>query len=142
MTDRPQQIAREKVYGNFKKRGLEREQHQNSAWREERPGMSEEHLALIRQLPCVSCLVLPAGEAHHLKCTGERGMSVRSTDRWALPHCHNCHMEIESRGAKQEIAYYGSFGVDPLALAEALWKSTGDLAQMARIIIAHRCKGT
>lgn len=139
---RPQQIAKPHVYGNFKKRGLDKPKHENSRWREEREGMSDDHLALIRKLPCVTCLKVPGGEAHHLKCTGERGMSVRSTDRWALPHCHTCHMEIENLGAKREVAYYASMSIDPLALAEALWKSSRDLGQMARIIIAHRCKGT
>lgn len=143
MTDHPQQIARPKVYGNFKKTGLDKPKHQNSRWKEDREGMSERHLRLIRQLPCLTCGTIPAGEAHHLKCTGDRGMSVRSRDKHTIPHCHTCHMDIESRGAKNEVAYYGAIGagIDPLALAEALWDSSGDLAAMTRVFIAHKYGG-
>lgn len=141
MTDRPQQIAKPKVYGNFKARGLAKPKHKNSRWREDREGMDEQHLACIRQLPCVTCLKVPCGQAHHLKCTGQRGMAVRSTDEHTLPHCHNDHMDIENRGAKQEVAYYRSINIDPLALAKDLWNATGDIAKMTRIVIAHRCGG-
>lgn len=43
-----QQIYREKVYGNFRKRGKP-EKKKNSKFREQRPGMSEDHLKLIRK---------------------------------------------------------------------------------------------
>jgi hypothetical protein len=141
MTDRPQQVAHPKVYGNFKKRGLEKAKAKtgNSKWREERPGMSEDHLALIRKMPCCDCLKLPGGEAHHLKAnTGERGMAVRSTDRWALPMCHEHHMQVEAVGAKRETAHFQDMGFDPIELAQDLWNASGDLAKMVRVLTAHR----
>lgn len=141
MTDWPQQMAKPKVYGNFKKRGLAKVKAKtgNSKWREERPGMSEDHLALIRQMPCCECLKIPCGEAHHLKAnTGERGMSVRSTDRWVVPVCHACHMAVEAVGAKRETAYFQDIGFDPIELAQALWAATGDLPKMVRVLTAHR----
>ena len=141
MSDRPGQVPRVHVLGNFKKKGLAKVKAKtgNSKWREERPGMSEAHLALIRQLPCVECLKLPAGEAHHLKAnTGERGMAVRSTDRYALPMCTIHHGAVEAVGAKRETAYFQDLGFDPIELALALWGSTGDLPKMVRVLTAHR----
>ena len=141
MTDWPQQIAKPKVYGNFKKKGLAKIKAKsgNSKWREDRPGMSEAHLALIRQMPCVECLKIPCGEAHHLKAnTGERGMAVRSTDRHALPLCHEHHMAVEAVGAKRETKYFQDLGFDPIELAQDLWSATGDLPKMVRILTAHR----
>lgn len=138
MSDRPQQLAKPKTYGNFKQRGLKKPRHQNSKWREGREGMDEGHLALIRQMPCTHCLKLPAGEAHHLKCTGERGMSVRSTDKWTVPLCRTHHDEIERAGAKREVAWFRELGIDPLELAGDLWNATGDLPRMVRVLTAHR----
>ena len=141
MTDWPQQIAKPKVFGNFKKRGIEKVKAKtgNSKWREDRPGMSEAHLALIRQMPCAECLKIPAGEAHHLKAnTGERGMAVRSTDRYALPMCTLHHGAVEAVGAKRETKYFQDLGFDPIELAQDLWSATGDLPKMVRILTAHR----
>jgi hypothetical protein len=136
------QIRREKVYGNFKARGLERRQRARDEPKKERPGMSEAHLALIRQLPCAVTGKTPAGEAHHLKAgTGERGMGMRSTDRWAIPLRHDPHMELERQGSRNEVAWLQARGIaDPLALAEALWAASGDLERMTKIVSAHRSK--
>jgi hypothetical protein len=135
---RPQQVPKAKVLGNFKARGLKKPKHKNSTWREDREGMDEKHLTLIRQLPCVHCLKVPAGEAHHLKCTGERGMAVRSTDRWTVPLCRIHHDEVERTGARKEVAWFAEIGIDPLELAQDLWSGTGDLPKMVRILTAHR----
>lgn len=133
------QVRREKIYGNFKARGLERRQHAREAPKKERAGMSEAHLALIRQLPCAVTGKAPAGEAHHLKCTGERGMSRRSSDRWAIPLRHDPHMELERQGSRNEVSWLQAHGIaDPLALAEALWAASGNLERMTKIVRAHR----
>lgn len=136
------QIRREKVYGNFKARGLDRKKQSRDEVHKERPGMSEAHLALIRQLPCAVSGKAPAGEAHHLKSgTGERGMGRRSSDRWAVPLRHFEHMELEAQGSRAEVAWFQKHGIaDPLALAEALWAASGDLERMTKIVQAHRGK--
>ncbi len=133
------EIQKDRLYGNFKDKGLKKKKHKNSSFREDRAGMSEDHLRLIRKLPCVTCPIVPAGTAHHLKCTSERGMGVRSTDQYALPECIKCHDEIERAGAKNEVKYYQDRGItDPLELAEALWKNTGCEARMTAVVIAHK----
>lgn len=135
------QIYRPKVLGNFKNRGP-KEKHQNSKWRKERDGMSQDHLALIRKLPC--CITKgKGGEAHHLKSgTGERGMSVRSSDKWAVPVCRNAHEEIERAGTKNERSHFLARGIDPHELARALWANTGDIDAMRRVLTAHWDLGT
>lgn len=130
------QINRPKVLGNFKNRGP-KEKHKNSRWREDRDGMSPTHLDLIRKLPC--CITKGhGGEAHHLKSgTGERGMSVRSSDKWAVPLEHNTHMEVEAAGTKNERTWFLERGIDPHELARALWSNTGNLEAMRKVLETH-----
>lgn len=133
------QVPQPPRIGNFKPVGVEKKKQGNSKFREERKGMSEDHCKLIRQLPCTTCNRMPAGTVHHLKQnTGERGMGVRSTDKHGLPQCIFCHDEIENAGTKNETSWYLERGIDPIELAEALWKNTGDLARMTGIVIAHK----
>lgn len=108
---------------------------------DKRPGMSEKHLECIRQMPCCVTLRVPAGECHHLKGTGERGMGLRSTDRWAVPLSHDKHMELERIGSRNEVRWFQEHGIeDPHELAAALWANTGDLPRMIAVLMAHRGK--
>lgn len=132
------QIERPHVLANFRKRAAKRQKPRKS---DSRPGMSADHLALIRKLPCCVTGRVPAGEAHHLKATGERGMGLRSTDRWAIPMAHEPHMEVERAGSRNELAWFTARGIDAIDLATALWLATGDLPRMTRIVIAHRSAG-
>jgi len=138
---RPQQIKREKVFGNFRVRAAKKP-HKNAQTYKDRPGMSEAHLALVRKLPCVMTGQVPGGEAHHVKTgTGERGMGLRSTDKWAVPLSHDAHMELERAGSRNELAWFAMIGIDPVVLAQDLWAATGDLPKMTRIVIAHMRDG-
>lgn len=135
-----QQIYRQKVYGNFRKRGKP-EKRKNSKFRENRPGMSADHLKLIRKLPCCvpGCNVVGC-DPHHLQDTGarERGMGLRSTDRWAIPLCRLHHDEVHSLGSRRERQWFEQFGMDPYEVAISLWTLRGDAAAMTRVIIANK----
>ena len=135
------EIARPHVLNNQKPPRSERK-HRNSRWREEREGMSAAHLACIRKLPCCVGGSGPV-EAHHLKAlTKERGMSVRSTDRWAVPLSHDAHMSVEKAGTRNEIAWFKARGIaDPHGLAAALYAASPDLEKMRLIVEAHRETG-
>lgn len=134
------EIFRERTYGNFKPTGI-RKKHK-STWRDERPGMSVDHCGLIRQCPCAMCLRVPAGTIHHLKShTGERGIGVRSTDQWGVPLCLFCHDSIEKAGTRNEIARFNEVHIDPHELAKALWRASGNLPLMTRLVIEHRHGG-
>lgn len=137
------EIAREKVFGNFKPSRTEREKAKRARpaeKRRERPGNCDEHLAAIRKCPCIATLKVPAGEAHHLKSgTGERGAGMRSSDRWAVPVTRDPHERIERAGSRNEGAVLKEWGItDPLGLANALWEASPDVAKMTKIILAHR----
>lgn len=136
------QIARDKVFGNFRQRGAQKPARGNSERYKQRPGMSAAHLALIRQLPCCVTGRRPSGEAHHLKSAGGRGMGLRSLDRWTVPMAHEPHMEVERAGSRNEIAWFTAHGIDPLLLAEDLWLATGNLEAMVKIVTAHRSTST
>ena len=85
----------EHMFGNFKDRSW-RKRGKNSRFRQDRPGMSDAHLKRIRDLPCVICGWAPPSQAHHLvsgPAKSERGMSIRATDRRAIPLCGSCHEE-------------------------------------------------
>lgn len=132
------EIRKEPVYGNFRIRGPKKKKERKA---DSRHGMSEDHLALIRKLPCCITGRVPAGEAHHLKATGERGMGLRSTDRWAVPMAHDSHMEVERAGSRNELGWFKARGIDAIDLATSLWLATGDLPKMTKIVIAHRSGG-
>lgn len=138
MSDWPQEIRKPHVLGNFKVKDYSK--HKNSENYKKRPGMSEEHLALIRRMPCAASLVMPGGQAHHIKSsTGERGMGIRSTDKWAVPLCHDKHMEVERIGSRNEVSWFRDHGIEDVReLAEALWANTGDLPRMIAVLMAHR----
>lgn len=107
--------------------------------RDRRGGMSRKHLANLRHQPCVACFKEPAGTVHHLKSeTGERGMGLRSTDKWGLPMCPICHEDIERSGTKNERAVFLGWGVDPHALAAQLWDVRDEPYRMKGLIMRHR----
>ena len=102
------------VLGNFKDRNNRKKN--NSDWRERRDGMSDVHLGCLRKLGCLRCGGRKGMQVHHLKCTGERGIGVRSTDKWGVPLCAGCHHEVERAGAR--IAAFASESKDEF-VAEA-----------------------
>lgn len=132
------QVPRERVLANFRVRGAKKP-HRNSERYKQRPGMSEQHLALVRKLPCCGCGRRPGGQPHHLKSgTGERGTGLRSTDRWTVPVCFDCHETVERAGTRQEVATFAKWGIDPHVLAQDLWAATGEIGRMNAIVAAHR----
>jgi len=128
------------MFGNFKpQKGYSSAKRKNSETYKDRPGMSAVHLDDIRSVNCCVCFAHPRNEAHHLKeGTGERGMGVRATDKHAVPLCRTHHQEIEDAGSKNEKKWFTDRGIDALHLADALWRATGNVNQMTRIIQAHR----
>lgn len=126
-----------KVIGNFRDRGA-KEPHRNSENYKERPGMSEEHVECIRSLPCCTCRKRPRSQIHHLKAgTGERGAGLRSTDKWGVPLCGDCHDGVERAGSRNEKKWFEERGLGSNELARDLWLNTGDVPRMLRVLQAH-----
>lgn len=144
MTDRPQQIRHERVLNNQRPTLAERSKPRVSA-QQRREGNCEKHLALVRQLPsCVSGVAGPC-DPHHLRGSAaliERGVGMRATDRWAVPLLRIEHDELHRISSRLEEAWFRERGVDDvIELANALWKGTGDLERMTKIVQAHMGRG-
>ena len=102
-----------------------------------RDGLDPQHLANIRCLPCLSCgRARPwfTVDPNHLMRVGpgERGMSLKTRDRWCVPACRQCHNYVTDVGNDER--WYADRGIDARAVAEALWSVRGDLGKMRRII--------
>lgn len=103
---------------------------------DKREGMSEKHLKCIRQLPCCVSGETQGTEAHHLMQTGERGMGMKSPDKYAVPLNWRRHTGgVHANGSKNETEWFAEQGIDALALAACLWATTGDLELMEGIVI-------
>lgn len=126
-----------RIIGNFKP-----EKNPNKVKvspREKWEGNSKAHRALIAKLP--SCLSgrTPC-DPHHLRIKDERGSGLRARDRWALPLTRAEHDLVHGQAfnAKQELAWFKERGIEnPYELANSLWKNSGDLKTMTKIVEAY-----
>lgn len=125
--------------GNFKPSVTERMKAKRVDTREDRDGNDNVHLAALRKCPCIVTGKQPAGEAHHLKQnTKDRGMGMRSSDKWAVPLSHIPHMELEGVGSRNETKWFQDRGVPaPLDLAADLYRVSPDVTKMRAVIKAH-----
>lgn len=123
------------VKTNFKRDRAPKRRSPNAA--SKRPGMDEQHLANIRKLP--SCLSgkRPC-EAHHLRCAGGRGVSLKAEDKWAIPLTQEEHWAVHRTGSRAEFQWFKRHRLNCLELAVALWSCRGDLDAMRRVVEAHR----
>ena len=125
----------------FKPSVSDRLKEKNRDDREDREGNDNEHLAALRKCPCSCCGVFDTrNDPHHLLSgTGERGMGMRSTDRWTVPLCRAHHDELHRLGTRKEAAFFRSFGIfSHIDLAAALWSASPDVERMRKILLAHR----
>ena len=134
------EVKREKIFGNFKKSRTEGPQPaKNSGKLKNRPGMSKDHLTLIRKMPCAICLCVPCGEAHHAKSIpGTRGAGMRAEDRYAVGLCRADHEMVERAGTRNEMKIFKEVGIDLHLLVGDLWGVRGDLPKMIKVLMAHR----
>lgn len=124
-----------KIYGNWKPEKNPNKPRVDK--RAEWPGNSKEHLKLIRQLPSCVSGKRPC-DSHHLKIKQERGMGMRSRDKWAVPLTRDEHDHLEAQGSRNELAWFKKNGIEnPYELASALWKASPNLETMTNIIHAH-----
>jgi hypothetical protein len=89
----------------------------------------ESHLRFIRSLPC---LVTGARdvEAAHIRYGNMRwgkhstGMGEKPDDQWVVPLSTKMHREQHDFG--DEELWWRQKGIDPVLIAMALWRATGD----------------
>ena len=101
----------------------------------------EAHLRYIRSLPCCICGDNTATEAAHVRMTDRRvgkinpGMGQKPDDSWTVPLCGHHHRD---QHLIEEAEFWGTFQIDPIFLALALWQATGDHETGCRIIACQK----
>jgi len=109
---------------------------------ERREGNSAAYLAKIRQLPCCVCRKPGPSEAHHLRCAGGRGTSMKAEDKTALPLCTEHHTMggpacVHYVGSRLEHHWFVQHGIDCLALSSALWANKESFERMQKVLAKH-----
>jgi len=102
-----------------------------------RPGMDPDYLEKIRRLPSCISWKIPC-EAHHLRVKGERGVGLKSTDRWAVPLTAEEHRDVHTVGSRREAVWFKDRGIDCYALCYALWANRYSEESMRLVLAAHR----
>lgn len=105
---------------------------------------NEAHLAHVRKLPCAICGQKPV-EAAHIRMAApeygkrETGMAEKPDDCWTMPLCPHHHREQHGMNEEQ---FWQDYGMDPIKIALALNRASGDEEAGTGIILAHIPKET
>ena len=84
-----------------------------------------EHVKFVAGHPCLICGRRPA-DPHHLRFAQSRALGRRVSDEFTVPLCRGHHREVHRYG--DEAAWWAKLGVDPLGVANALWRDTHPVA--------------
>lgn len=108
-------------------------------------GRDTKHLALIRQLPCLSCDTDPAGIAAHVRMTrvGKpiAGTGNKPGDHWTLPLCPQCHTDgPNAQHVVGEVPFWRGLGLDALVVCQRLYAASPDIEAMRAAVFAEREK--
>jgi len=94
-----------------------------------------QHLAFVRQLPCVACGKAAPSEPAHVRTGTDGGVSMKPGDRYAVPLCTTCHAKQHRVG---ELTFWSALRFDPLNVALRLWTISADLAAGERVVFRAR----
>ena len=104
---------------------IERIEKSGHAHPEPRRVRDREHVKFVAGHPCLICGRRPA-DPHHLRFAQSRALGRRVSDEFTVPLCRGHHREVHRCG--DEAAWWAKVGVDPLGVANALWRETHPLA--------------
>jgi hypothetical protein len=99
------------------------------------------YLALVRQCPCLSCGLDPAGEAAHVRLSSaahgkSNAMGKKPADRHSLPLCADCHrLGRTAQHQGSERAFWIRLDIPPLYTCQQLYAQRGDLVAMRAVVI-------
>lgn len=99
------------------------------------------HLNFIRSLPCAICGNPIQTEAAHIRFGDARAakpitdMGTKSGDEWTVPLCNEHHAEQHKFGERK---WWNGVGRDPIFLAMALHRVSGDHEAGCKIVEANR----
>jgi hypothetical protein len=80
---------------------------------------SKEHLRYVARRPCLICGRAPS-HAHHIRYAQPKGLALKVSDEFTVPLCAIHHSENHTTG--NERRWWEEHKIDPLAVAEELWK--------------------
>jgi hypothetical protein len=80
---------------------------------------NREHLRSVVKMPCLVCGRKPS-DPHHLRYAQPRALGRKASDEFAVPLCRLHHREVHRAG--DERAWWKAAGIDPLKVADKLWK--------------------
>ena len=83
-----------------------------------------EHVKFVAGHPCLICGRRPA-DPHYLRFAQSRALGRKVSDKFTVPLCRGHHREIHRHG--DEAAWWAKVGVEPLGVANALWRETHPL---------------
>jgi hypothetical protein len=89
---------------------------------------SKEHLRFVAQQPCVICGRTPA-HGHHIRYAQPKGLALKVSDEFTVPLCAIHHSQIHTTGDERQ--WWLEHKIDPLVLAQDLWKATPDVEDPA-----------
>jgi len=99
------------------------------------PHSRVQHLAFVRQLPCVACGKAAPSEAAHVRTGADGGVGMKPGDRYAVPLCTACHAKQHWVG---ELGFWCALRIDPLSVALRLWTVSADLKAGERTVFRAR----
>jgi hypothetical protein len=94
-----------------------------------------QHLAFVRQLPCVTCGKAAPSDAAHVRTGTDGGLGKKPGDRYAVPLCTACHAKQHRVG---ELTFWSALRIDPLNVALRLWTVSADVEAGERIVFRAR----
>ncbi|SDC09193.1 Protein of unknown function [Bradyrhizobium brasilense] len=106
---------------------------------EQGEGREPSYLAMVRQLPCLSCGMEPS-EAAHVRMASAAfgkasGLGKKPDDKWALPLCSSDHrLARNAQHNRSELAFWHELGINPLIVATQLYAARGDMVAMRAIV--------
>jgi hypothetical protein len=99
------------------------------------------YLALVRQLPCLHCGMIPS-EAAHIRMASaafgkSSGLGKKPADKFSVPLCAEHHrLGRDAQHARGERQWWEALGINPLNVATLLYEARGDFPRMYSIV--HR----
>ena len=79
------------------------------------------HLRFVASQPCLICGRTPC-DAHHVKFAQGPMLGRKVSDKFTVPLCRLHHRELHRRG--RERIWWASQRIDPLVVADVLWRTT------------------
>jgi hypothetical protein len=83
-----------------------------------------DYVRSVAKRPCLICGRQPS-DAHHLRFAQNRALGRKVSDEFTVPLCRGHHREVHRSG--EEAEWWRKLGIDPTAVARALWLETHPL---------------